>query len=219
MANKVDLQRSLQRYDEALATKSDRLPELDKWYRNELRSAVQSRKSDEDGAYLTTAELEKLVKWKLTRGKFRPRLEKLAGSNPDEIVKNTTKEAFSLLIESTSLAKVKESLLKLNTLKGIGPATSSAILSLFSPDSLPFMSDEALKFGAGLNEKPKYTVSEWEWFIGKMRNRVEKEGWNGTDELEKAAWSFGTLKPSITSTTEKRPATSENSSQSKRKRT
>lgn len=130
------------------------------------------------------------------RGKFRPRLEQLAGSNPNEIVKNITREAFSLLSDSTSIENAKESLLKLNSLKGIGPATSSAILSLFSPGSLPFMSDESLKFAAGLNDKPKYTIKEWEWFVVEMRKRMEKEDWSGTDELEKAAWSFAVLKTS-----------------------
>lgn len=96
----------------------------------------------------------------------------------------------------------KGSLLKLNTLKGIGPATSSAILSLFSPDSLPFMSDEALKFAAGLKDKPKYTVKEWEWFVVEMRNRMNREDWSGTDELEKAAWSFAVFKPSENVTAE-----------------
>lgn len=98
------------------------------------------------------------------------------------------------LTDSTSIEVAKESLLKLNTLKGIGPATSSAILSLFSPGSLPFMSDEALKFAAGLNEKPKYNIKEWEWFVSEMRKRTKKEGWSGTDQLEKAAWAFAVLK-------------------------
>lgn len=100
-----------------------------------------------------------------------------------------------MLSKSTSIDTAKQSLLKLNSLKGIGPATSSAILSLFSPDSLPFMSDEALKYAAGLDEKPKYTVKEWEWFVAEMRNRIKREDWSGTDELEKAAWSFAILKP------------------------
>ncbi len=130
------------------------------------------------------------------RGKFRPRLEQLAGSNSNETVEKTTREAFSLLNNSTSIDSAKQSLLKLNTLKGIGPATSSAILSLFSPDSLPFMSDEALKFAAGFNEKPKYTIKEWEWFVVQMQKRMEKENWSGVNELEKAAWSFAVLKPS-----------------------
>lgn len=101
-----------------------------------------------------------------------------------------------MLNNSTSIDIAKESLTKLNSLKGIGPATSSAILSLFNPDTLPFMSDEALKFAAGFNEKPKYTIKEWEWFVAEMRKRMKKEDWSGVDELEKAAWSFAVLKPS-----------------------
>lgn len=66
MATKVELQESLERYEEALAKKSNKLFELDDWYRNELQSTVQSRKSSEVGAYLTTTELVKLMKWKLT---------------------------------------------------------------------------------------------------------------------------------------------------------
>lgn len=132
------------------------------------------------------------------RGKFRPRLEQLAASNANDLVVRTTKEAYSLLSKS-NIDSAKESILKLNSLKGIGPATSSAILSLFNPDTLPFMSDEALTFAAGLNGKPKYTVKEWEWFVVEMRNRVERESWSGADVLEKAAWSFGVLKQSSSS--------------------
>jgi len=196
MTSKLELEESIPRYEEALAKKSNKLPDLDNWFRKELTPMVHSRKSSKEGAYLTTEELVKLMKWKLTRGKFRPRLEQLAGSNSNELVKSTTREAFALLTDSTSIEKAKESLLKLNSLKGIGPATSSAILSLFSPASLPFMSDEALKFAAGLNDKPKYTIKEWEWFVLEMRNRITKEEWSGTDELEKAAFAFAVLKMS-----------------------
>ncbi len=69
MAGKNELQKSLERYEEALLKKSNKLPDLDAWYRNELQSMVQSRKSSEEGAYLTTDELVKLMKWKLTVSK------------------------------------------------------------------------------------------------------------------------------------------------------
>lgn len=66
MASKAELQKSLPRYEEALERKSKKLPELDDWYRNELQPTIQSRKSGKEGAYLTTKELVKLMKWKLT---------------------------------------------------------------------------------------------------------------------------------------------------------
>lgn len=64
------------------------------------------------------------------------------------------------------------------------------------------MSDEALKFAAGLNEKPKYNIKEWEWFVGEMRSRMQKEDWSDVGELEKAAWSFAVLKSAINEKTE-----------------
>lgn len=66
MASKYDLEKSLERYEEAVKNKSKNLPDLDNWYRNELQATVQSRKSTKEGAYLTTKELVKLMKWKLT---------------------------------------------------------------------------------------------------------------------------------------------------------
>lgn len=83
------------------------------------------------------------------------------------------------------------------------------------------MSDEALKFAADLNEKPKYTIKEWEWFVVEMRKRMKKEDWSGTDELEKAAWSFAVLKTSIGNAKEdnkKRTSDEKLGSATKRKR-
>lgn len=76
MANKESLEKSLEQYGTALVKKSNKLPELDDWYRNELQSTVQSRKSSKEGAYLTTIELVKLMKWKLTVSDCRNRVEK-----------------------------------------------------------------------------------------------------------------------------------------------
>ena len=38
-----------------------------------------------------------LMKWKLGRGKFRPRLQQLAESNSPELVAHASKSAFELL--------------------------------------------------------------------------------------------------------------------------
>lgn len=106
-----------------------------------------------------------------------------------------TKEAFQLLFSSdSSIEKAKEGLLVLNKLKGVGPATSSAILALYKPRELPFMSDEGLEFAADLQGKPKYSVMEWKWYVEKMQERVAKEKWKGgVKELEEAAWAYATL--------------------------
>ena len=190
------------RYEEALQLKSDKLLALDQWYRSELSSTLQARQRDQDGAFLTTDELVKLMHWKLTRGKFRPRLEQLAQSNADSFVRAQTRKAFAILSESESPEAAKESLIVLNSLKGVGPATSSAILSPFKPHSMAFMSDEALEIAACLVGKPKYTVGEWQWYTEKMRERASEEAWEGgTSQLEQSAWAYAVLKRNAKLTT------------------
>lgn len=65
-ASEDDLKAAHLRYDEAVKLKSEKLPELDKWYREELPDIIKQRKASKEGAHLTTHELIKLMKWKLT---------------------------------------------------------------------------------------------------------------------------------------------------------
>jgi hypothetical protein len=118
----------------------------------------------------------------------------MAQSNDNALVRSQTKKAFELLSESDSIDTAKEALTALSVLRGIGPATSSAILALFRPETLPFMSDEALEYAADLGEKPKYSVKEWKWYTEQMQQRREKENWSdGVKQIEEAAWSYAML--------------------------
>ncbi|KAI5105710.1 hypothetical protein C0J45_3407 [Silurus meridionalis] len=94
---------------------SGRLLELEKWYQEALPAAILARTERS----LTHSELVKLMEWKTTRGKFRPRLKQLIGSNDDEAVLRCTKKAFALL------PCVPSAIAELSTLKGLGPATAS----------------------------------------------------------------------------------------------
>lgn len=196
----AQLRQSLERYDDSLALRaaasksSADLVALDSWYRQDLRALVSARTPP----HLTVAELGKLMEWKLAvrlpssslhqrlilrpqHGKWRPRLLQLALSNPAPLVLSTTTTAYSL----DPLPALK----LLNTLKGVGPATASAILALFRPSTEPFMSDEAYE-AMGLG-KAEYTVKGWEKFREAMGERRESGGWESVEELEKAAWSWG----------------------------
>uniref|UniRef100_A0A2D4HI12 Uncharacterized protein n=1 Tax=Micrurus lemniscatus lemniscatus TaxID=129467 RepID=A0A2D4HI12_MICLE len=100
---------------EAMGSKKKKLIALDQWYQDELPELLAGREEK----YLTKEELLKLMEWKLTRGKFRPRLQQLVAANPSKMVEEHTRKAFHLLPDVE--AAVKE----LNELKGIGPATAS----------------------------------------------------------------------------------------------
>ena len=132
-------------------------------------------------AFLSLLPVPLLTLHEPQHGKWRPRLVQLALSNPAPLVLSTTTSAYSL--EPLPAIKL------LSTLKGVGPATASAILALFNPTTEPFMSDEAYEaIGIG---KAEYTVKGWEKYKKAMVERKESGGWESLEELEKAAWSWG----------------------------
>lgn len=103
--------------------------------------------------HITAVEYARIVRWKLQRGKFRPRLQGFANAATDADVVAASQAAFAALAQHDVPAALKP----LIALKGCGPATASAILAA-ADSSLPFMSDELLVLVLG-EEKKKYTVA------------------------------------------------------------
>ena len=91
--------------------------------------------------------------WKLTKGKFRPKLQDYVDAADPAAVKDASLKAFSFC-EAKQLEKAVNALS--TPLKGVGPATASAILSAFDT-SVPFTSDEALEDVLGTRN---YTLQE-----------------------------------------------------------
>lgn len=54
----------------------------------------------------------------------------------DAVVRSASEKAFQ------SLPDISKAILALTVLKGVGPATASAVLAAYAPDIAPFMSDE-----------------------------------------------------------------------------
>ncbi|CAK6964156.1 uncharacterized protein zgc:112496 [Scomber scombrus] len=142
---------------EARGKKPGKLLSLDKWYQEELSAIISSRPDK----HVTLSELVKLMEWKLTRGKFRPRLQQLVASNSEDTVEKCSRKAFSLLPD------VQAAIAELSSLKGVGPATASAVLAAGAPERAAFMADEAMESVPGL--KPiQYTAKHYALYLGKM---------------------------------------------------
>lgn len=73
---------------------------------------------------------------------FRPRLLDFVSSLDEAVVKSASQKAFQ------SLPDISKAVSELTVLKGVGPATASAILAAYAPDVAPFMSDEVKLFFA-----------------------------------------------------------------------
>ena len=203
----------------------DTLKQLDQWRLHSLSDALHQRKSTAGGAWLEKDEVERLVKWKLSvspsaprnmddrdetsltprsnrkHGKFRPRLTQLAASNPSETVISATKQGFAILSASDGpSAAIK----KLSTLKGIGPATASLLLSVFDPVNIPFFSDECFRWimwedsgrGKGWDRPIKYDAKRYAELVQKVnevRKRLERESGSTVyaRDVERVAFILG----------------------------
>ena len=145
-------------------------------------------------------------------GKFRPRLLDLALSNSPEQIKSTTSRAFQLLsTEDAAQTTTMPALAELITLKGIGPASASLLLSVYAPAEVPFFSDEAFRWimfdepvsgkgGRGWDRGIKYDKKEYEAYSVRVREVVERlragngengESRIGAKEVEMVGWVLG----------------------------
>jgi hypothetical protein len=138
------------------------------------------------------------VDWKLTRGKFRPKLLDYAKQADEAAVKAVTTDGLALLMAASgggggrppSEQQATAGLKKLCELKGVGPATASAMAALVQP-SLPFMADEALV--AAVGGRPDYSLPQYMRFAGAMQQRAEQlsqggRGWTPV-QLERCLWA------------------------------
>ena len=117
-----------------------------------------------DPPVLHLTELSKVMKWKLNRGKMRP-LQKLVDSNSDLFVREITKSAIQTLQDGDW----EQGILTLTSLKGIGPATASAILAPLFPDLVPLMSDEVLMVTC--DGKREYTMKAYHTMRSSLLNK------------------------------------------------
>ena len=132
------------------------------------KTLAKSLKSDVE---MTLDQLTRLMVWKLQRGQFRATLMGLIKRNSDKTVRDVSSKALKQLFDESD---VKGAMKTLTELSGVGPATASLILSMASPDKVPFMSDEAMDAVVGLPRK--YTMPQFEKFRELVGKKAKKLG-------------------------------------------
>ncbi|GAV57992.1 hypothetical protein CFOL_v3_01528 [Cephalotus follicularis] len=194
---------------QTLNNKKD-LISLDEFYRQNLPSLIHQRNPN---PYITNAELSQLMRWKLTRGKWRPRLQAFVSSLEESLVKSASQKAFQ------SLPDISKAVCELTVLKGVGPATASAILAAYAPEVAPFMSDEAME--ATLGKSNDYSLKQYLFFADKLQTKAKELSSKGDSftpsDVERALWSSAIGYKLVAAQSEQDPKIS-TSKNSKRKR-
>ncbi|KAK4801203.1 hypothetical protein SAY86_021690 [Trapa natans] len=155
---------------------------LDAFYRQQLPLLLRSRSPS---PHITKSELSQLMKWKLTRGKWRPRLMDFVSSLDEAVVETASQKAFG------ALPDISKAVSELVVLKGVGPATASAILAAYAPEIAPFMSDEAME--AVLGSSKDYSSKQYLLLVEKLQTKAKElstdaESFTPSD-VERALWS------------------------------
>eukprot|EP01104_Vermistella_antarctica_P014242 TRINITY_DN4441_c0_g1_i1.p1 TRINITY_DN4441_c0_g1~~TRINITY_DN4441_c0_g1_i1.p1 ORF type:complete len:280 (-),score=40.01 TRINITY_DN4441_c0_g1_i1:223-1029(-) len=192
----ADIQWAYPQYDELLqqlagrksrANTKVRLPQLDNWYRKELPALLARDK------YMTVEQLGDVVEWKQLRGKWRPQNWQMAKGNDDDHVQAVTKKAFSMC-DKEQYVKAVTYIAK--ELRGVGPATATAILAAYD-GSVPFMSDEGMA-AALKSSRLEYTLKGFERYTNAMEALLAELNSDGSEDgppcvcrLERSLWSLG----------------------------
>ncbi|KAL7479368.1 hypothetical protein ACHAW6_005100 [Cyclotella cf. meneghiniana] len=124
---------------------------------DEMRNTIAREwKSVGDRACLTKDQLiEVIIKWKFAKGKPRNALMPLLQSNSTKSVQDFSMRALEYASVSRctnesdaskdNINAVSSAINELCNLKGVGPATASAILTMHRPDLFAFMDDEVIE--------------------------------------------------------------------------
>jgi hypothetical protein len=156
-----------------------RLPEHDEWYREELPVKLAARKP----RHVTHPELVRLTEWKMARGVWRAPNLVLVKSNPADEVISTSTAALARVPHPTA------PIAALAKLKGVGPATASAVAAAAEPSIYPFF-DELVAEQVPTLGKVAWTLGYYARYADALRERAAALGGDWTPVLvERAMWA------------------------------
>ena len=139
------------------ALNHEKLTKLDPWFFEQLTIDVRAR----EPPCMTAEELVNMVDWKMSRGKVRPNLLNYAKAHSESTVKDATRDAIARLRSASRTEDIPKALEPVVKLKGVGPATASAVLAC-ADDSVPFMCDDLIAVALGnLPSSVRYSESSF----------------------------------------------------------
>jgi hypothetical protein len=175
-----DWRRALGSYEDVISRQGvTRLPELDRWYREDLPGAMHARRPP----HVTLTELARLTEWKMARGVWRqPNLLRVR-SNDAATVSKTTADALKQVPHPTA------PIATIAGLDGVGPATASAVMAAAEPTVYPFF-DELVAAQVPTLGRVAWTLGYYARYAVALRERAGVIATDWTPVMvERALWA------------------------------
>jgi hypothetical protein len=172
--------RALESYEHVITRQGvTRLPELDRWYRQDLPAALHARRP----AHVTLTELVRLTEWKMARGVWRqPNLVRVRGNDAPEVSKTTADALKQIPHPTAPIATIA-------SLDGVGPATASALMAAAAPATYPFF-DELVAAQVPQLGRVAWTLGYYARYATALRERAEALAKDWTPVMvERALWA------------------------------
>jgi hypothetical protein len=171
---------ALARYPDVVAAQGvASLPDLDRWYSDELPAAITARAQP----HVTLDELVKVTEWKMARGIWRARNLALVRANQRANVVEVSGGALEAVPHPTSPIST------LAKLDGVGPATASAVVAAYAPRTYPFFDELVAGQVPGLGAVA-WTLGYYARYAEALRERAAALGGDWTPVLvERALWA------------------------------
>lgn len=136
-------------------------------------------------------DLLEVVAWKFGKGKPRYALMQYLKANTEDDVNQISLDSFVMADKEDVRGAINE----MSKLKGVGPATASALLSLYRPQLFSFMDDEIIE--CLYNGKRGYTLAIYLEVNQKCCDLATKlgEGWTPR-RVGRALWTAARIKAS-----------------------
>jgi len=171
---------------------------------------TNSALGDDEAKCMTKDQLlNVIIEWKFAKGKPRHALKPLLKSNSDASVITAATRAFETAdgipendASGEYTKQISSAMKEMCELKGVGPATASAILSLYRPDIFAFMDDEVIE--CLYDRKRGYTLKIYMEVNDRCReiatefNMARRSDGDGSSEwtpfkVGKSLWTLATM--------------------------
>ncbi|MCX7680754.1 MAG: hypothetical protein N2508_02095 [Anaerolineae bacterium] len=150
-----------------------------------LKARLAQLRRERHPLYLTSEELEEILRWKL-RGQYR-RQEERRKANTEDVIQTVTRAALSITHPDEDY-EIELQLGLLCCMRGVGVPVASAILALVFPEKYAVIDFRGWRQIFG-KEKTTFSISDYKRYLREVKRLAVELGWP-VQEVDLAIWEY-----------------------------